>query len=87
MLDMGVSWSSPIQRPRAICLSNGQVGVTEGRDTQSGFPQSSNTSLMRHEIHISSPLTLAGEMQKMEALRAGTPQTSSLLANEHLLSV
>jgi hypothetical protein len=86
VLDMGVSWSSPIQRP-SICLSNGQVGVTEGRDTQSGFPQSSNTSLMRHGIHISSPLTLAGEMQKMEALRAGTPQTSSLLANEHLLSV
>lgn len=70
--DMGVSWSSPIQRPRSTCLLNGQVGVTEGRDTQSGFPQSGSRSLVRHGAYIFPPLTLAGEMQKLKALRAGT---------------
>lgn len=72
---------------RAICLLNGQVGVTEGRDTQSGFPQSGNMSLIRHGIYIFSPLTLAGEMQKLKALRAGTLQISSMLANAHLFSI
>lgn len=57
--DMGVSWFSPIQRPRTICFLNDQVGVTEGRDTQFVFPQSSNMSLIRHGVRIFSPLTFS----------------------------
>lgn len=79
MLGMGVSWSSPIQRPRVICLLISQNEGTEGMGTQFDFPQSSDTSFLSHGVRIISPLTSAQVlMGKAESDSSWGPDSTEL---------
>lgn len=65
----------------------GRLGWSHRRDTQSGSPQGSNVSLLRCGVYIILPSLQhrhSWERQRVTALRARTPQTSSLLASAHL---